>query len=137
MRQQNLNNDPQQAHFMELLPRLRDGTSTLADWELLCTRFIDDANLKQFENEIRIFNDNASVDKFNLEILTETKAPKAELKAINSSKKGENSSSQNFSGLTNYVYIANELRITLTNNIWNKKGLCNGTNGVIKVFIIN
>jgi hypothetical protein len=68
MRQQNLNNDPQQAHFMELLPRLRDGTSTLADWELLCTRFIDDTNLKQFENEIRIFNDNASVDKFNLEI---------------------------------------------------------------------
>ena len=92
---------------------------------------------KQFENEIRIFNDNASVDKFNLEILTETKAPKAELKAINSSKKGQNSSSQNFSGLTNYVYIANELRITLTNNIWNKKGLCNGTNCVIKVYIIN
>jgi ATP-dependent exoDNAse (exonuclease V) alpha subunit len=133
MRQKNLNNDPQQAHFMALLPRLRDGTSTLADWELLCTRFINDSNLKQYENEIRIFNDNASVDNYNIEILTATTAPKAELKAINSSKKGQNSSSQNFSGLSNYVYIANDLRITLTNNIWNKKGLCNGTNGIIKV----
>jgi hypothetical protein len=38
MRQQNLNNDTQQAKFIELLPRLRDGTSTYEDWQLLLTR---------------------------------------------------------------------------------------------------
>ena len=39
MRQQNLNNDPAQAHFIELLPRLRNGT-TVADWKLLQTKKI-------------------------------------------------------------------------------------------------
>jgi ATP-dependent exoDNAse (exonuclease V) alpha subunit len=38
MRQQNPFNDSQQAQFMELLPRLRDGTSTFEDWQLLLTR---------------------------------------------------------------------------------------------------
>ncbi len=38
MRQQNPSNNSQQAQFMELLPRLRDGTSTLEDWQLLLTR---------------------------------------------------------------------------------------------------
>ena len=38
MRQQNPSNDSQQAQFMELLPRLRDGTSTFEDWQLLLTR---------------------------------------------------------------------------------------------------
>ncbi len=133
MRQQNIENDPRQAHFIDLLPRLRDGTSTEADWELLSTRFVNDANLNGFEEAIRIFNDNDSVDKYNFEKLTNIKSPIAELKAINSSKKGLNSSSQHFGGLANYVYIGNECLITLTNNIWNKKGLCNGTNGIIKV----
>jgi hypothetical protein len=96
-------------------------------------RFVNDANLNGFEEAIRIFNDNDSVDKYNFEKLTNIKSPIAELKALNSSKKGLNSSSQHFGGLANYIYIGNECLITRTNNIWNKKGLCNGTNGIIKV----
>ena len=69
MRQQNLNNDPAQAHFIELLPRLRNGTSTIADWKLLQTRTPSEKNNKGFENAITIYNDNDSVDQKNYEQL--------------------------------------------------------------------
>lgn len=69
MRQQNLDNDAKQAQFIDLLPRLRDGTSTIADWKLLQTRNPTSAQLIGFENAISIFNDNDSVDKMNLEQL--------------------------------------------------------------------
>lgn len=69
MRQQNLENDTQQAQFIDLLPRLRNGTSTIEDWKLLQTRNPTAANMVGFENAISIFNDNDSVDKLNLEQL--------------------------------------------------------------------
>lgn len=122
MRQQNLDNDQQQAHFIELLPRLRDGTSTIDDWKLLKTRFTNSAINIGFENAISIFNDNDSVDKINLEKLSEMKSPVTEIIAINSSNKGKITSSQFFGNLANSLYFSNECNITLNNNIWGKKG---------------
>ena len=87
MRQQNLENDPEQAHFMELIPRLRNDKSTLADYELLLTRIPTENTKIAFLNAIRIFNDNDSVDKYNLEKLIDLKTPINETKANNSSKK--------------------------------------------------
>ena len=125
MRQQNLENDPDQAHFMDLLPRLRNGTSTIKDWKLLLTRSINESNKKEFENATYIFNDNENVDRLNLEELSKKKSPVTELIAINSTKKGLITSSQQFGGLVNSIFISNECNITLTNNLWIKKGTLN------------
>jgi hypothetical protein len=88
MRQENSSNDLDQKHFIELLPRLRNGTSTIDDWKLLKTRVLTDDNKSQFQHAIHIFNENEQVDKHNLEKLQELAIPICELKAINSTKKG-------------------------------------------------
>jgi hypothetical protein len=69
IRQQNADNDPMQAKLIDLLPRLRDGTSTQADWEILKTSLSSHlTNLLGFEKDISIFNDNASVDKTKVDL---------------------------------------------------------------------
>ena len=118
MRQQNLENDPNQAHFMDLLPRLRNGTSTIRDWKLLLTRSINETNKKEFENATYIFNDNENVDRLNLEELSKKTTPVTELIAINSSKRGLITSSQQFGGLANSIFIASDCNISLTNNFY-------------------
>jgi hypothetical protein len=65
-------------------------------------------NLIRFENFIHIFNENAVVDKMNLEILTEMITPLAEIKAINSTKRGLTSKSNYFGNLENNIYMSNE-----------------------------
>jgi hypothetical protein len=123
IRQQNIENDPKQTQFMELLPRLKNGKATVDDWNFLLTRSYDImGNLIGFENAIHIFNDNAAVDKMNLERLTEMITPIAEIKAINSSKRGLTSKSDYFGNLENNIYMSNECHINLTSNIYAKQG---------------
>ena len=112
----------EQAHFMELIPRLRNGQSTLADYELLLTRIPTENNKNAFKNAIRIFNDNESVDKYNIEKLIDLKTPINETKANNSSKKAQNSPSSDFGGLVNSVFLSVGSNITLTANTWIRKG---------------
>jgi hypothetical protein len=122
MRQQNLENDPKQAKFMELLPRLRNGESTLADYELLATRFPTEINKSAFENAIRIFNDNESVDKYNLEKLIDLKTPITEIRSHNSNSRSKNGSASEFGGLCNSIYLSTGCHVTLTMNTWIQKG---------------
>ena len=75
MCQLNENNDPEQAQFIELLPRLRNGTSTISDWKLLQTRIMTAQNKEEFSNATSIFNENADVDECNLIKLAEKKLP--------------------------------------------------------------
>lgn len=67
------------------------------------------------------FNDNDSVDKINLEKLSEMKSHVTEIIAINSSNKWKITISQFFGNLANSLYLSNECNITLNNNIWGKK----------------
>ena len=122
MRQQNLDNDEQQAQFIDLLPRLRDGTSTIADWKLLQTRNPTAANLIGFENALSIFNDNDSVDKMNLEQLKKKKEPITDIRAINSSIKAQGIASSHFNNLENSIVVSKGCVITIISNLWKKKG---------------
>ena len=123
MRQLNENNDPEQAQFIELLPRLRNGTSTISDWKLLQTRIMTAQNKEEFSKATSIFNENADVDECNLIKLAEKKTPVTELKAINTSQKGKIASSNHFGGLANSIYLSNECNIVITNNLWANKGI--------------
>jgi hypothetical protein len=69
VRQQNINGDLSQQLFIDLLPRCRDGQSTIADWKHLLTRIPTMNNLKDFEDAIRLFIDKNSVNKYNDEKL--------------------------------------------------------------------
>ena len=73
-------------------------------------------------NATYIFNDNENVDRLNLEELSKKTTPVTELIAINSSKRGLITSSQQFGGLANSIFIASDCNISLTNNLWIKKG---------------
>ena len=57
------------------------------------------------------------------------------MKAINSNKRGSATSSQQFGGLVNSIFVSNECDITITNNLWSKKGIVNGCTAVIKDII--
>jgi len=93
MRQSNENKDPDQAKFMELLPRLRNGTSTITDWNLLQTRIITSQNREEFSKA-----------------------------AFNSNQRAKRASSNHFGGLANSIYLSNECNITITTNLWSSKG---------------
>lgn len=87
MRQQNLDNDEDQAKFIDLLPRLRNGTSTIDDWHLLRKRMhvVDIEN--KFEESVHIYNINTSVNTFNIEKLKNLNMPITELIATNAPTK--------------------------------------------------
>jgi len=122
MRQQNSEKDPIQAHFMELIPRIRNGESTQEDYDLLMTRVPSEQTRIAFENAIRIFNDNESVDNYNAEKLSDLKNPITEIIAANSNSKAKICPSTEFSGLVSSLHISIGCNITLISNTWIKKG---------------
>jgi hypothetical protein len=132
MRQTNEDNDPNQALFMDLIPRLRDGQTTQEDYELLLTRVPNELNRKAFENAIRIFNDNESVNNFNLEKLVEINNPILVLNAHNSNYNAKKGSTDDFGGLANSIHLSVGCNVTLTMNTWITQGLVNGSFGTVK-----
>jgi len=122
MRQTNPDNDPDQAHFMELLPRLRNGESTREDWELLIKRFPTQTNQKEFEVATRIFNDNESVNYYNIDQLKKCNQPVCLIRATNSGSRGKTANEQQFSGLVNAIYLCVDAKVALNNNLWAEKG---------------
>ena len=122
MRQQNLEDDTIQKHFMELIPRIRNGESTIEDYNLLLTRTPNENNEVEFENAIRIFNDNESVDNYNFEKLKNLKTTITQIIALNSNRFAKYGNSSEFNNLANVIYLSIGAHITLTSNTWIKKG---------------
>ena len=139
MRQTNDDNDEEQRKFIELIPRLRNGESTVEDCNLLLTRVPTPLNKVAFANAIRIFNDNESVDNYNLEKLVEINQPICVLSAQNSNNNAKRGNFNDFGGLANSIHLSVGCNVTLTSNTWIKKGLVNGSFGTIKdiIFPIN
>ena len=77
-----------------------------------------------FENAIRIFNDNDSVDKYNVEKLIDLKKPIIQITASNSNPKSKSGSQTEFGGLVNAIYLSVDCNVTLITNTWIKKGNC-------------
>jgi len=122
MRQTNPDNDPGQAHFMELLPRLRNGESTKEDWELLIKRIPTQTNLKEFEGATHIYNDNESVNSYNIDKLKNCNKPVCLIRATNSGAKIKTANEQQLSSLVNAIYVCVDAQVALNNNLWAEKG---------------
>ncbi len=134
MRQQ-LDDDPEQAHFIDLLTRFRTGDCTINDWKLLCTRFPDAKSEEQFKNAPRLFPENLPCDKFNIEHLSTINQPIIDLHANNQPNSVRRYQSDVFNGLSNLIYLCPEAKVVITTNIWKRKGVLNGANATIKAIL--
>ena len=135
VRQLNPTNCESQRKFIELLSRLRNGESTLADWEHLKTRFVSPSNINQFEDSLRIFPLNEQVNSTNAIKITMLNSPITHLLAHNSKSKGNSLDSDQFNGLEKNLYLCINAKVTLIHNLWTSRGLVNGATGIIRDII--
>jgi ATP-dependent DNA helicase PIF1 len=135
-RQRNENQDPDQEYFIQMLKRLRDGMTddnrTLEDWKFLLRNSVTNEKLIEFKDAIRLFSDNASCHAYNSNMLKSLNKPITRILATNSKSIAKRASDEAFGGLKPFLYLSIDARITLTSNIWTKRGLVNGANGTIR-----
>ncbi|RNA33424.1 ATP-dependent DNA helicase PIF1, partial [Brachionus plicatilis] len=101
VRQQNLDNDPDQEYFLKLLPRIRDGVfddKSINDWKFLLKREVKPNMETAFKDAIRLFPDNAT--------------------SVNEPPSARSIDEENFYELKNTINIAINAKITLTTNLW-------------------
>jgi len=95
---QEVSNDPDQLHFIELVSRFRNGNATIDDYNLLCKRVPTPENEEEFKDELRIFPENQPCNAFNISEITRIKNPITALHAFNSSAKARSLEEENFCG---------------------------------------
>ena len=125
VRQQNIDNNPDQEEFIKLLLRLRnrvDNDQTVEDWKFILKRKITPLLLEEFDDAIRLFPDNASCANYNNQKLKQLKNPICKLTASNSSSYARNLDDENFFGLKNQIFLWIGAKINLTTNLWTQKG---------------
>lgn len=127
-----------QEKFIDLLPRLRNGTSTYDDYQLLMSRQVNLHNVtSEFADAVRLYQTNSQVDEENIKRLSSLRSPIVRIKAINSNARSEQASSDNFGGLENNLLLAIGAQIVWLHNTWTAKGLTNGSPGEVKDIVFD
>ena len=119
--------DPETQIFRELLLRLRDGSTTQEDWQMLLTRDPSTAdNRGDFSDAVHLYYDKASVVKYNLDKLQSLGSPIARVNGIHSTCAAASANADDAGGLHAVIFIAVGAPVMLTANLWQEVGLCNG-----------
>ena len=130
-----LQND-EQAEFRQLLDRLADGRTTIADWNSLSTRCLDQINAGDFANSLRLFDTVDKVQEYNQQKLREFDSVYRCL-ATNSSSLAARTPSRDADNLENVLYLAFNCRVMLRRNLWAVAGLVNGSLGTVTDIVVS
>ena len=131
-RQNNMN-------FLHLLDNISNGKSTQTDYNVLATRFrnhLSPAEIRKFDNAIRLFATKNEVLQYNLKTLVEltddltgAPVPVVKLEAMHNCTDAKKGSVDDAEGLEKTLYISKGCKIMLRKNLWVDKKLVNGTIG--------
>ncbi|CAG8802972.1 2782_t:CDS:2, partial [Cetraspora pellucida] len=116
----------EQQNFRDILLRLRNGESTITDWETLTTRVEDKLSKierEQFSDAEYILPKWSEVDKINIEKLKSLNCPIAKIVATHTGIGAKNADSDVAMGLEAQLLLAKGAQIMLTANLWTKAGL--------------
>jgi hypothetical protein len=125
--------------FEALLDRLANGLCSTKDWKLV-TKKCSEHSMSRHEWQERGFNDpdkthlfptNCEVPEHNHQLLFRKEKHIAKVEANNCSGKARAMKSDNFGGLQNSVYLAEDAKVLLKWNLFPEAGLANGATGVV------
>ena len=123
---------PEQVLFRDILLRLRDGKTTVADWQYLMHQTPSQAeDLSVFDSAVHLFPTVDSVVEYNITQLHAINRPIAAIKAVHSGCNASKGTSEDAGGLDPIVYLAHTARIMLIANLWVEVGLVNGALGTV------
>ena len=129
-------NDPRQAAFRDLLMRLRDNSSSNADYQMLVSRTKERAtNIPLFEQALRLFPTNMKVNEHNIKKIGVMNQPIARIDAVHSGKGASAAPEKEAGNLQRVLYLCKGAQVMLTSNLSVKHGLVNGSIGHVTELI--
>ena len=124
--------DPEQVLFCNILLRLRNGESTISDWQELMKHTPSNVgHTMPFSSAVHLFPTTDSVAEYNINQLCSISRPIATIKAVHTGHDASKASSEEVGGLDPIIHLAHEARVMLIANLWVEAGLVNGAVGTV------
>ena len=123
----------EQEKFRTILTNLRDGNSTVDDWNLLLTRTPNNiGNLQFFKKEcVKLSYGNEKVAQDNYDSLKQLNNPIAEINGKHNNKTSAKLPADYMGSLHPKLLLSKKGKVMLTRNLWTSVDLCNGTFGEV------
>ena len=123
---------PEQLQFKMLLTGLRNGESTIEDWQLLLSRQPSLLkNIHDYKKAVRLYFSNDQVNFYNKQKIRELDEPVAHTFARHSAPFAKTVSPDDMSGLEPQMQLAKAAKVMLTMNLCTILGLRNSATGVV------